>query len=56
MDTPEDFVALAEHLSDRREALMLEWHHAVKRGPCFAAASRDVYCDGVTRGGQNATG
>src|ERR1700739_4471619 len=33
MDTPGDFGVLAEHLRDRREALMLEWHHAVKRDP-----------------------
>jgi len=33
MDTPGDFVALADHLRDRRDALMLEWHHAVKRDP-----------------------
>jgi signal transduction histidine kinase len=33
MDTPGDFVALANHLRDRREALMLEWHSAVKRDP-----------------------
>jgi signal transduction histidine kinase len=33
MDTPRDFVALADHLRDRRDALMLEWHHAVKRDP-----------------------
>jgi signal transduction histidine kinase len=33
MDTPGDFVALADHLRDRRDALMLEWHHAVRRDP-----------------------
>jgi signal transduction histidine kinase len=33
MGTPGDFVALAEHLKDRRDALMLEWRHAVKRDP-----------------------
>jgi signal transduction histidine kinase len=33
MDAPGDFVALADHLRDRREALMLEWHRAVKRDP-----------------------
>ena len=33
MDTPGEFVALADHLRDRRDALMLEWHHAVKRDP-----------------------
>jgi signal transduction histidine kinase len=33
MDTPGDFVALADHLRDRRDALMLEWRHAVKRDP-----------------------
>jgi signal transduction histidine kinase len=33
MDTPGDFVALADHLRDRRDALMLEWHLAVKRDP-----------------------
>jgi signal transduction histidine kinase len=33
MDTPGDFVALADHLRDRRESLMLEWHFAVKRDP-----------------------
>ena len=33
MDTAGDFVALADHLRDRRETLMLEWHYAVKRDP-----------------------
>jgi signal transduction histidine kinase len=33
MDTPGDFVALADNLRDRREALMLEWQRAVKRDP-----------------------
>ncbi|HEX3871033.1 MAG TPA: RsbRD N-terminal domain-containing protein, partial [Pirellulales bacterium] len=33
METPGDFVALADHLRDRREALMLEWRRAVKRDP-----------------------
>ena len=33
MDTPGDFIALADHLRDRREALMLEWQRAVKRDP-----------------------
>ncbi len=33
MDTPGDFLALADHLRDRRDALMLEWHHAVKGDP-----------------------
>ena len=33
MDTPGDFVALADHLRDRRDALMLEWHRAVRRDP-----------------------
>jgi signal transduction histidine kinase len=33
MDTPGDFVALAGHLRHRRDALMLEWHRAVKRDP-----------------------
>jgi signal transduction histidine kinase len=33
MKTPGDFVALADHLRDRRDALMLEWHLTVKRDP-----------------------
>ena len=33
MDTPGDFLALADHLRDRRDALMIEWHHAVKGDP-----------------------
>ena len=33
MDTPGDFVALADNLRDRRETLMLEWQRAVKRDP-----------------------
>jgi signal transduction histidine kinase len=33
MDTPGDFIVLADHLRDRRDALMLEWHRAVKRDP-----------------------
>jgi len=33
MDTPGDFIALADHLRDHREALMLEWQRAVKRDP-----------------------
>jgi signal transduction histidine kinase len=33
MDTPRDFVALADHLRDHRDTLMLEWQHAVKRDP-----------------------
>jgi signal transduction histidine kinase len=33
MGTPGDFVDLAEHLKNRRDALMLEWRHAVKRDP-----------------------
>lgn len=33
MDTPGDFVALADYLRDRRQALMLEWQRAVKRDP-----------------------
>jgi signal transduction histidine kinase len=33
MDTTGDFIALADHLRDRRDALMLEWHRAVKRDP-----------------------
>jgi signal transduction histidine kinase len=33
MDTPGNFIALADHLRDRREALMLEWQRAVKRDP-----------------------
>jgi signal transduction histidine kinase len=33
MGTPGDFVALADHLRDRRDALLLEWRQAVKRDP-----------------------
>src|SRR4029077_14897379 len=33
MDTLGDFISLADHLRDRREALMLEWQRAVKRDP-----------------------
>jgi signal transduction histidine kinase len=33
MGTPGDFVALADHLRDRRDALMLEWYRAVKGDP-----------------------
>jgi signal transduction histidine kinase len=33
MGTPGDFAALAEHFEGRRDALMLEWRHAVKRDP-----------------------
>jgi signal transduction histidine kinase len=33
MSAPGDFLALADHLRGRRDALMLEWQHAVKRDP-----------------------
>ena len=33
MGTPGDLVALANHLMHRRDALMTEWHQAVKRDP-----------------------
>ena len=33
LDSHGDLITLADHLRDRREALLLEWHRAVKRDP-----------------------
>jgi signal transduction histidine kinase len=33
LDIHGDLISLADHLRDRREALLLEWHRAVKRDP-----------------------